>query len=344
MAFIGMVLVNYGVVMAMGSRNPGWVRTMLDACTGRAAALFVLLAGAGLSLMMMRAATRDPERGRNAARGVYLRRALVLLVGGFVFYPWWEGDILHYYGVYLAFGALLVPLRSLWLLLLAVVTIAGFVGIYLWWIPWRLGDVFSPDFWSLTGQLQNLFYNGWHPIFPWFAFFLVGMTVGRLPLQRHVVPWLLLGGGAALAFTANYGADFVIEWLEDSDMSRYQSEPLITLCGTSCLPPGPVYVLEATGTALSVIGASLLLAKLTPRLLWLPLARVGRLALTLYVAHVLVGLGSWEAMGGRQGRSNLQEVFNWWIGTAVVSLVFATLWLQFFKRGPLELVLRKICG
>ena len=38
-AFIGMVLVNFGVVMAFGNRNPTWVRYMLDCCTGRAAAL-----------------------------------------------------------------------------------------------------------------------------------------------------------------------------------------------------------------------------------------------------------------------------------------------------------------
>ena len=29
-AFIGMVLVNFGVVMAFGNRNPTWVRYMLD--------------------------------------------------------------------------------------------------------------------------------------------------------------------------------------------------------------------------------------------------------------------------------------------------------------------------
>ena len=117
----------------------------------------------------------------------------------------------------------------------------------------------------------------------------------------------------------------------------------MSLFGTSCLPPGPLYVLEATGTALAVIGASTLLAR-APRLLWLPLARVGRLALTLYVAHVVVGLGLWRAMGGADGRSDLEEVFRWWLWTALAALAFATLWLQALRRGPLELLLRKLCG
>ncbi|MEC7725345.1 MAG: heparan-alpha-glucosaminide N-acetyltransferase domain-containing protein, partial [Planctomycetota bacterium] len=147
-AFTGMVLVNYGVVMAMGGRNPAWIRELREACTGRAAALFVLLAGAGLALMVARAAARDPGRGAGEARRVYARRALALLVGGYAFYPFWEGDILHYYGVYLALGALLAPLRSRWLLLLAIVAVGGFVAIYQWWIPYRWSDVLMPSFWT----------------------------------------------------------------------------------------------------------------------------------------------------------------------------------------------------
>ena len=92
-----------------------------------------------------------------------------------------------------------------------------------------------------------------------------------------------------------------------------------------------------------MIGAASLLAR-APRLLWLPVARVGRLALTLYVAHVVVGLGLWEALGGREGRGDLEEVFRWWLWTVVASLAVSTLWLQWLRRGPLELVLRKLCG
>ncbi|MEC9048605.1 MAG: heparan-alpha-glucosaminide N-acetyltransferase domain-containing protein [Planctomycetota bacterium] len=342
-AFTGMVLVNYGVVMAMGGRNPAWIRELREACTGRAAALFVLLAGAGLALMVARAAARDPGRGAGEARRVYARRALALLVGGYAFYPFWEGDILHYYGVYLALGALLAPLRSRWLLLLAIVAVGGFVAIYQWWIPYRWSDVLMPSFWTWAGQAKNLFYNGWHPLFPWFAFFLTGMAVGRLPLGRLGVQLTLAFAGAALACASHYGSAAVIDSLREGDLPRYTTAPLISLFGTSCLPPGPLYVLEAIGTALCVIGAASLFAR-APRLLWLPAARVGRLALTLYVAHVVVGLGLWEALGGREGRGDLEEVFRWWLWTVVASLAFATLWLQWLRRGPLELVLRKLCG
>ncbi len=343
LAFVGMVLVNYGVVMAMGGRDPAWVKALRDAFTGRAAALFVLLAGAGLSLMVSRAAQRDPARGIAGARRIYAQRALALLIGGYAFYPFWEGDILHYYGVYLALGALLAPLRSRWLLCVAALCVGAFVAIYHWWIPYRVVDVFMPKFWTWDGQIRNLFYNGWHPLFPWFAFFSTGMVVGRLSLGRVSVQASLLIVGLILAVCAGYGSESVIEQLQDSDLPRYRSKPWTQLLTTSCLPPGPLYVLAAVGSSLAVIGVSLMSTRL-PRAVWTPLARVGRMALTLYVAHVVLGLGLWETSGGKEGRGNLQEVFWWWLATVAASMVFATLWLHRLRRGPLEYVLRKICG
>ena len=135
----------------------------------------------------------------------------------------------------------------------------------------------------------------------------------------------------------------VIEQLQDSDLPRYRSKPWTELLTTSCLPPGPLYVLAAVGSSLAVIGVSLMSTRL-PRTVWTPLARVGRMALTLYVAHVVLGLGLWEMSGGQEGRGNLQEVFWWWLATVAVSMVFATLWLHWLRRGPLEHVLRKVCG
>ena len=40
------------------------------------------------------------------------------------------------------------------------------------------------DFWTIKGFLRNLFFNGYHPIFPWFSFFLIGMLIGRLDLHN----------------------------------------------------------------------------------------------------------------------------------------------------------------
>lgn len=39
-------------------------------------------------------------------------------------------------------------------------------------------------FWTWKGFISNLFFNGYHPIFPWVAFLLFGMWLGRVDLQN----------------------------------------------------------------------------------------------------------------------------------------------------------------
>ncbi|MGQ4669613.1 heparan-alpha-glucosaminide N-acetyltransferase domain-containing protein [Bacillus toyonensis] len=51
------------------------------------------------------------------------------------------------------------------------------------------------DFWTVNGFLRNLFFNGYHPFFPWFSFFLIGMIIGRLDLHnKRIRDRLLLLG------------------------------------------------------------------------------------------------------------------------------------------------------
>jgi hypothetical protein len=49
----------------------------------------------------------------------------------------------------------------------------------------------------------------------------------------------------------------------------------------------PLWVLSSTGIALAVVGCCMLLARALPRLVW-PAVALGQLALTVYVAQVLV--------------------------------------------------------
>ena len=49
LAFLGMVQVNFTVAMSFGKDSPGWMHALTEGLTGRAASLFVVLAGVGLS-------------------------------------------------------------------------------------------------------------------------------------------------------------------------------------------------------------------------------------------------------------------------------------------------------
>ncbi|MCJ7726176.1 MAG: heparan-alpha-glucosaminide N-acetyltransferase domain-containing protein, partial [Acidimicrobiia bacterium] len=78
-AIAGMVVVNFKVVMFAGERGPDWLQSVVGAVDGRAAAMFVILAGVGASLMTADARTRGDPAGLAAARRRLLRRAAFLL-------------------------------------------------------------------------------------------------------------------------------------------------------------------------------------------------------------------------------------------------------------------------
>jgi uncharacterized membrane protein YeiB len=69
----------------------------------------------------------------------------------------------------------------------------------------------------------------------------------------------------------------------------------------------------------------------------------GRQTLTLYIAHILVGMGTLEALGMLGGQTVTQAV-----GASLlfcfVATVYALIWARWFKRGPIEAVMRKLAG
>ncbi len=94
----------------------------------------------------------------------------------------------------------------------------------------------------------------------------------------------------------------------------------------------PFEVVGSGGFALTVLGSCLLVCRLRPaRAALSPLAAVGSMALTVYVAHVVVIEVTDVEVGGA----------SWmpWASFAAGALVLAWLWRRFFDRGPLERLL-----
>lgn len=87
-------------------------------------------------------------------------------------------------------------------------------------------------------------------------------------------------------------------------------------------------IIGSGGFALAIIGLSLLAARLLSVALY-PLAALGAMPLTAYSAHVLI---FWLACG--PAGQIVSPVFFWSL-TAGLAL-FASIWLLFFQRGPLE--------
>ena len=325
LAFAGMVLVNFRLAAEVsGGSDVGSLIT--DTLEGRAAALFVVLAGVGASL------------GKPAWH-LTLRRAIFLFVVGMLNMLIFDADILHFYALYFVVSMALMRRSDNSLLLgVAGFILAGFVAQLVLDFDrgWNWTTLSYADFWTIEGFLRHSLYNGWHPVFPWAAFLLWGMWLGRLSLGRWTVQTGMVLGGALVAGAAQKASATLI------------SDPEIgALMSTEPVPAGPLYMLAGGATTAAVLGAVLLI---TPVLLALPLIRrlcdamivAGRQTLTHYVAHILIGMGTLEALGWLDGSLHPMQIF--WISIAYCAFaaLFSWLWSHKFRRGPLEATMRLI--
>lgn len=297
-----------------------WAADFTYLLEGRAASLFVVLAGVGISLAKARAS-------------LMLRRALFLFAIGLLNQTIFEADILHYYGVYFICAIPMMWLCARNLLIAAMIilalSLAMLVGLN-YEAGWDWDGLIYTGFWTPTGFVRNLFYNGWHPVFPWLTFLLFGMWIGRLSLHNRATQIkLALAGILWTALVINTSA-----WLS-------AIPELAEITGLSPIPPGPLFILAGIGTSTAMIGLTLLVTPILTRLrLTKWLAVPGRQSLTLYVAHILIGMGVMEAMGWLDGSLSSPMIFVIGLGFAVLSSLYAQMWLRISRRGPLEGLMR----
>ena len=336
LALLGMILVHFDLVVAGALKEPSWLSAAVESCQGRAAATFVVLAGIGGSLGSARARLSDDPALRRAARVSLLRRGLFLFVIGCLFMLMWPADILHSYGVWLALGAALLFARTSILIAVALASVAISTAFLLtdkFFVHWNLFDLTYNGLWTPVGFLRNLFLDGWNPLFPWFALYVYGLILGRLDLRNRKVRIRL--AEAALAM----GAIVLIvskTWAPNLVFS-FRPAHLLMIGAT---PPTPLFIELGACVATLVIMVSIEAANHFPRLL-APLVSTGQLALTLYIAHVIVGLGTLEEMNRLGGQSLPYAVTAAFIFFTTATLL-SHLWRRHFQRGPLEALMRAI--
>jgi len=248
-------------------------------------------------------------------------------------------EIIHYYAFYflLALPLMRQPSAVLWLVILAL--ILGFMALLLtldydqgWnWLTYEYSGL-----WTVSGFISNLLFNGWHPIIPWLAFMLFGILLSRLDLHQKSTHYKLLFLGLV--------GFIVIEWISTLSMQYVQSmDPeLPLLFATEPIPPVPLYLLSGGCFASAVIGLCLILTKPLAHIKILPvLLPVGQQTLTWYVAHIIIGMGLLESlqMMGNQTPAKAHTAVVLFCATAVT---VAYVWSRFFKRGPLEALMRKL--
>ena len=331
-AFVGMVIVNFKITM--GAESNGGIASLISGgLEGRAAATFVVLAGVGLGLSGL--------RGVDQTISVTLKRVVFLLVLGLLNMLIFEADILHYYAFYFLFGVLLLPLGARALILVIISLNVAFILLIFtlnYSTGWNWETYTYQGFWTVQGFIRNLFFNGWHPVIPWLGFLLFGVIISRLTLSEQRTQHRLIGFGL-VAFLL---AELIAMLLTPIFSGPYLE--LASLVTTEPVPPMPLYTVAGLGVASIVIGLCLrfsevfrksgLLAVITP---------AGRQTLTLYIAHILIGMGILEELD-MLGNQTVEASLKASLMFCLSATIYALLWARIFKRGPIEVMMRKLAG
>jgi uncharacterized membrane protein YeiB len=343
LAIIGMIIVNFKMVV--GAEGGGWALEFAELFSGRAAALFVVLAGVGIGLMTRKAYESGDPTLLSIARGRLLKRAAFLFVVGLTYYWIWPADILHFYGIYMLVTLLVIRWKPRAVLRLAGALVLVFpllLFVFNYETGWDLANLDYLDFWTAEGFLRNLFFNGFHPVFPWVAFMLLGLWFGRQDLQDDAFLRRagLVAGGVFL------GICFISAGLQHliTPSAEYSPESINAFFGLEPMPPLPLYMVNGGSCAILItVGCILLARRWGESFVVRSMVDMGKLALTFYVAHVVIGMGLIEIFSG-VSLGGATAAFS--VGYALLfsfgCWLFAVGWTRYFRAGPLEWVMRSV--
>ncbi len=343
-AIFGMLTVNFRAKLTE-EETPEWLLRLAEQVDGRAAALFVFLAGMGVALLTRKSRRSGDPAMLRADRWLLLRRALFLFVIGLAFRQIWDFDILHFYGVYLFAVAFLFAARERLVILAIAALILIFPLLY-----FVLPSQFGIPFWGTTESLHpreiaiDLFFQGYHPVAPWLAFLLAGMLVGRLELgdgrarRRMLLTGLLLVAVAEVLAQALL--DFGLLKLAFALGPRESVEAAADLFGSDPYPPMPLFVMVGIGWALVVSSLCLSITGRWGQRAWLtPLIHTGQLALSVYILHGTVGVWA-PGWLGYDAPQSLSWVLIYSVLFYALTILAATFWRRAFARGPVEAAMR----
>ncbi len=338
LAILSMMFVNYSLVFKIG--EPKWLAQGFALFEGRAVAVFLILAGIGISLMTRKGRTTGDKIIQHKERVTLFKRSIFLWAIGLILFTVfeWSADILHYYGAYML---LMLPIlywrhKNIKKLMILVLLVSGYLQINLNYLTgWESDFLTYTDFWTLSGFFRNLFFNGFHPIFPWFTFMLLGFVLGQLDLKDHRIRKQLLVYGFAIAIITELSSMAIITLSGGTELSMY-------LFGTKPMPPTIFYIMAGSGWGICWIVLCLLLVDRFQKSPWVQaMVKTGQMALTHYIFHSAFVLSLMFFLGLIAQQSS---VFVLLLSLAAYGIMmgFSVLWRFKFQRGPFETLMRLI--
>jgi uncharacterized membrane protein YeiB len=152
--------------------------------------------------------------------------------------------------------------------------------------------------------------------------------------------WRLLGVSLLVAAGAELASHQIVSVLAEGD--QLSEEETEFLFGTVSMPPLPLFLLSAGGTATTVIALCLVVSDSTWLRRWLePFVAAGRMALTWYVLHIVLGLGTLELLGLTETLS-LPTAVGVGCGVFAMILLISVVRMRTWRIGPLEKLMRKL--
>ncbi len=340
LAVIGMIIVNFKMVF--GSNGSTILKMFAGLFSGKAAATFVVLAGVGIALMSKNAVmTHDVEKLKKIKFSV-LKRAIFLFVIGLSYIPIWPADILHFYGIYMIILLLLLEKKDifLWVSYFGLIILFPCLMMYLnYETGWNFEIFEYTDMWTMNGFFRNLFFNGFHPVIPWTAFMILGFWFGRQDLYDSRFVRKMLRISAALFIFIE-----IIRTVVQLILKQMNNTEIEMFFSTSPMPPFPLYMISGSCFAIAVISFCILYCeKNRDQHVVKLLTNTGQLALTFYVAHVIIGMGLVEILSSKRlGEYSIEFSLIYALLFSCVCVWFANWWKQRRTIGPLEQLMNRI--
>jgi uncharacterized protein len=341
-AIFGMYIVNFNIVFG-NYQDKSLVGQILSLFSGNSSTVFVMLAGMGIALMSNRASEYTTEDKKRLKRTVN-KRAGFLFITGLVFSVWWPADILHFYGGYMYIAVFLLFVDKRYYIIIALITVIIF-HLMLVFIPYETGWNFEAlaykDFWTINGFLRNTFYNGWNSIFPWFAYFVIGIYLGRMnwALKRTQIRMFIIGLSMFLFISC-------IQLLANIFSV---SEELFFFINADYLPPFLPFTISTIGFGLMLISVFMFIGSFVSEKTFANnLAKTGQMTLTHYISHLTIGVLIFTLLSGKEysGHIIVQPIFILLFSIVyfILSYYFSKYWATKFKNGPFEMLMRRVSG
>ncbi len=358
--------------------SPTWVGWSL---TGVSSALFVILAGVGLSIL-----TANTTHVAATRLQLTLRAVVLIFIGLLLGHAGSNvAIILVHYGVMFLLAMWFITLSRKALTITAVtwVVLAPILhgvfsrfmqlqagGTTTYATEWRLWT--SPTLADVATRpvltLWDVLFTGYYPVILFFGYVLVGMAIGRAKLARFSTALILFVSGA-LTYVVCRG---VAWWfLTDESLTLRVAEatgtavenvPAYAVTGsqldTNLLAGAPQWfglavphsgapldIYSTAGAAVAAIGFFILLSRsrLVSRVLF-PITATGTIALTAYTLHVIIR-GLWPSDWPRIMVVGAEQWADVWVMLLVhwgLVIALGVIIKLLGVRGPLETMLRRI--